>query len=157
MVRGAPYPPAVRRTISPPWGGVVREGFVAIALSALWGLAGLIITVIGVLVLVSAQEDSTIDIEGFAEFVGGSFAFVGGLVLVASGLGIHLGARLFRGRPRAGWTVALFGLFAAISALFLSSAIAVESGPDPGSIVMSGANTAVCVFVVLAALAARRG
>ncbi|MGH9224157.1 MAG: hypothetical protein ACRD2W_10350 [Acidimicrobiales bacterium] len=40
--------------------------------------------------------------------------------------------------------------------MFLAAAIADESGADPGGIALFGANTAVCAFGVLAALAARR-
>jgi hypothetical protein len=133
-------------------------GWVAIVLSALWALPGVALVAVGALVVLSGRGDSrTVDMEGFAEFIGGSLAVAGGVVVAGAAAGILLGVRLLRGRSgaRVG-LVLLFGLFALVSGSFLTSALADSSGVDLGAAVGSGLNTAACLAVVVLALLARR-
>jgi hypothetical protein len=109
-----------------------------------------------VLLLISGRDtDTTIDVEGFTEFIGGSLAVAGAIVLAAAIGGILLGVRLRRGRSARTGLVLLFGLFAAVSGSFLASAFADESGVHAGSVLGFGLNTALCLAVVVLALAAR--
>jgi len=130
-------------------------GTLAVVLSSLWGLASLSITAIGVLVVVSGRNESELDIEGLVEFVGGVMALVGGAALVCSIAGIYFGVRMRRGQVRPIGTPLLFGVFAAVSGLFLASAISVESGPEPFGIALWSLNTAACVFILVAAVGSR--
>ncbi|MGH9224156.1 MAG: hypothetical protein ACRD2W_10345 [Acidimicrobiales bacterium] len=59
-------------------------GFLAITLSALWTVAGVILTGIGVFVLVWEREESALALEDWVEVVGGGFAIVGAMVLAAA-------------------------------------------------------------------------
>ncbi len=130
---------------------------VAIVLSVLWALPASGLIVVGVMLLLSGREsDTTVDVEGFAEFIGGSLAVAGAIVLASAAAGILLGVMLRRGRTgaRIGLTL-LFGLFAAVSGMFLASAFADESGVDPGGVAAFGLNPALCLAVVVLALAAR--
>jgi ABC-type Fe3+ transport system permease subunit len=130
-------------------------GALAIGLSALWALPAAGFMVFGVLLLLSGR-DSTYDDEGFAEFFGGSMAVAGLFVLACAIAGILLGRNLRKGRSgaRAGLGV-LFGLFTLVSGSFLVSVFADETGVTPGGVVGFGLNTAICVFVVFAALFGR--
>lgn len=114
--------------------------------------------VIGVLLLVSGRDsDTSVDVEGFAEFVGGGLAVVGGIVLAGAVAGIVLGIQLAR-RGGGGVRIALavvFIVFAMVSALFLASALADESGVDVGGVAAFGLNTAACVAVVILSFMAR--
>lgn len=135
--------------------GLARAGSaLAIGLSAIWTLPAAGLVVFGVALLVTGRESDAED--GFAEFFGGSMAFVGALVLVCAVGGILLGLRVRRGRSGSRFGLAaLFALFALVSGSFLVSVFADETGVDPGGVVGFGLNTAVCVAVVVSALAGR--
>ncbi len=129
-------------------------GALAVGLSAIWSLPAAGLIVFGVALLVSGRETDTD--EGFAEFFGGSMAFVGALVLASAVGGIVLGLRVRRGNNGARFGLAaLFMLFTLVSGSFLVSVFADESGVDPGGVVGFGLNTAICLAVVLAALLGR--
>ena len=131
-------------------------GALAIGLSAIWTLPAAGLIVFGVALLVTGRESDAED--GFAEFFGGSMAFVGALVLVCAVGGILLGLRVRRGRNGARFGLAaLFAVFTLVSGSFLASVFADESGVEPGGVVGFGLNTAVCVAVVVASLVGRAG
>src|SRR3954454_10504842 len=131
-------------------------GWLAIVLSSLWALPGVALVVVGVVVLLSGRGDTgAVDMEGFAQFVGGSLAVAGAAVVAAAAAGIVLGFRLLRGRRGRIGSVLLFGVFALVSGSFLASAFADEFGVDWGAVVGSGLNTAACVAVVVLALMAQ--
>lgn len=110
------------------------------------------------LLLSGRTSDAAVDVEGFAEFIGGSLAVVGLVVLAAAVAGIVLAIRVRRGghRARAGLGV-LFLLFATVSGTFLASALADESGVDVGAAAGFGLNTAACLAVLVSAVAGRPG
>jgi hypothetical protein len=125
----------------------------AVALSAIWALPAAGFIPFGVLLFVSGRGDeASVDSEGFAEFFGGSMAVLGGLVLACAIGGILLGVRLRRGRNARVGLVLLFLLFAMISGMFLASALADDLGVEPGGVALFGANTFVCLAVVVCAL-----
>ena len=135
--------------------GLARTGgALAVGLSAIWSLPAAGLIVFGVALVLSGRESDASD--GFAEFFGGSMAVVGVLVLVGAVGGILLGLRVRRGSNRARFGLAaLFTVFALVSGSFLASAFADESGVDPGGVVGFGANTAICLAVVVSALIGR--
>jgi hypothetical protein len=135
--------------------GLARAGGgLAIGLSAIWSLPAAGLIVFGVAVLLSGRGNDAND--GFAEFFGGGMAVVGALVLVSAVGGIVLGVKVRRGaNPARFGLAALFALFALVSGSFLASAFADESGVDPGGVVGFGANTAICLAVVVSALIGR--
>ena len=135
--------------------GLARTGsLLAVGLSAVWVLPALGLIGFGVALLLSGRESNAND--GFAEFFGGSMAVAGALVLASAVLGILLGARVHRGRNGARFGLAaLFALFTLVSGSFLASALADESGVDPGGVVLFGLNTAICLAVVVSALIGR--
>lgn len=140
-------------------GGAGRTaGILALVVSSLWALGATSAVVFGVLLFLSGRDsDASVDVEGFAEFVGGGLAVVGGIVLAAAIAGIVLGIRLAR-RGGGGVRIALaviFIVYAMVSGLFLMSALADESGVDVGGVAMFGLNTAVCVAVVILSFMAR--
>lgn len=135
--------------------GLARAGSaLAIGLSAIWTLPAAGLVVFGVALLATGRESDAED--GFAEFFGGSMAFVGALVLVCAVGGILLGLRVRRGRNGSRFGLAaLFALFALVSGSFLVSVFADDSGVEPGGVVGFGLNTAICVAVVVSALVGR--
>lgn len=134
-------------------------GTLAVVHSILWAIAAAVFTAVGVVLVVSGRsDDASVDPEGFLEFVGSGVIVVGLLTLASAVLGIVLGRRTVRGEGSASvGLIALFALFAAVSGMFLASALADEFGVDVGAAVLFGANTAACVAVVLLALFAHRG
>lgn len=128
-------------------------------LSTLWGIGAAIFTSVGVLLLLSGRDrdDVSVDPEGFVEFIGAGVVVVGLITVGAAAAGFVLGRRTLRGHGRASLGLAaLFFVFALVSGMFLASAIAAESGIDPGGLLTFGLNTAACVAVVVCALGARR-
>src|SRR3954468_22255744 len=104
-------------------------GWLAIVLSSLWALPGVALVVVGVVVLLSGKGDNrAVDMEGFAQFVGGSLAVAGAAVVGAAGGGLLLCFRPLRGRRGRVGSVLLFGVFALVSGSFLVSAFADEFG-----------------------------
>lgn len=134
-------------------------GTLAVVHSILRAIAAAVFTAVGVVLVVSGRsDDASVDPEGFLEFVGSGVIVVGLLTLASAVLGIVLGRRTVRGEGSASvGLIALFALFAAVSGMFLASALADEFGVDVGAAVLFGANTAACVAVVLLALFAHRG
>lgn len=133
-------------------------GLLAIVVSALWALPAAAALVVGVLLLLSGRtDDATLDVEGFAQFVGGGLAAAAAIVLAAAATGVVLGVKLRRGRSgaRIGLAV-LFALFAAVSGMFLAASLADSSGVDVGGVIGFGLNTAACLAVVVLAMAAGR-
>jgi hypothetical protein len=132
-------------------------GALAIVLSAIWALPAAGFMVFGVLLFLSGRGDeASVDAEGFAEFFGGSMAVVGLIVLAGAVAGVLLGVRVRRGRngARVG-LVLLFIPFALVSGSFLASAFADDTGVEPGAVVMFGVNTAICLAVIVCAIAGR--
>lgn len=137
--------------------GLARAGGTfAVVLSALWAVASTAAIVVGVLLVLSGRG-SDVELEGFAEFIGGSLAVIGGLALLAAVTGIVLGVRMRRGSGRSkAAPVTLFAALAAVSSTFLASSIADESGVDPGGVVLFGLNTAACLAIAGIALVTPR-
>ena len=136
--------------------GLTRTGGVlAIGLSGVWALLAAGLTVFGVALLVSG-DDTTADDGGLIEFLGGSFAVVGLIVLAGAIGSILLAVRIRRGRngARVGLGI-LFALFSLVSASFLASVFADDTGVDPGGVVVFGLNTAICLAVLLSVLIGR--
>ena len=130
-------------------------GTLAIVLSAIWTLPAAAFIVFGVLLLASGRDDdASVDFEAFAEFFGGSLAVVGLVVLAGAIGGIVLGVRLRRRNGGRLGLVLLFVLYALVSGMFLASALADDTGVEPGGVAMFGLNTAVCLAVVVCAVAA---
>ena len=129
----------------------------AVGLSALWAIGAVVVLVVGAAIAIAGGDDPS-DEEGFLVGIGITVATGAALTLAFAIGGIILGRRLRRGRDgaRAGLVV-MFLLFALVSAMFLASAVADESGADPGGIVGFGLNTVLCLAVALSALLARPG
>jgi hypothetical protein len=133
-------------------------GTLAVVLSVLWTLPAAGLTVFGVLLLLSGRDsDATVDAEGFAELLGGGLGVVGAVVLACAVAGVVLGLRVRRGRGggRLGLGL-LFALFTLVSASFLATSVADESGVDVGGVAGFGLNTAVGLAVVLSTVVGRR-
>lgn len=132
-------------------------GALAVGLSVLWAIGASAAIAVGTILFFSKADDTSIDLEGLAHFVGGSIAVIGALCLLAAIAGIVLGVKMRRGTGRSRLApVALFTVLALVSGMFLASSFADKTGVNVWGVVLFGINTALCVAVAGAALVSPR-